>query len=101
MKKKNLISEIKKAIKNYGWLNSATLNWDSDIIFNSMGNHCQLIDTLKSDSVGVTEYIHEQETATFSVNYSDLSKNILMEIYHRIQEMELYEIETLIANKTV
>ena len=92
MKKSELISEIKKTIKQYGWLTSKDLDWDSDIIFNSIGgDHYQLIDTLTDDCVSVTEYIHEEVQGTLNFDYADLSKDFLMEIYHRLQQAEMEE----------
>ena len=85
MNKEAKISECKRIIGDWGFVNTAELELDCSPCVRSVGNGKQnvsdLIESFSTDSVEVVVYNDEIEVSTYDLLYEDLDDDILDEVW--------------------
>ena len=82
MQKRTLIKSIRNIISEFGSFKINEVEFENSILLKSIKkDHVLMIEGLDNKGVQVTEYVHETEVDTFNVDYEDLSKDVLEEVF--------------------
>jgi hypothetical protein len=92
MNKEEKIADIKRIIKNWGSTTTSELELCSSPCIMSTGNKTnvsQLVEGFNADDVDVISYVNETEVSDDSLEYEELSDDIIDEIHSIILDYEV------------
>ena len=88
MNREEKIADIKRIIKTYGSTSPMDLDLGGSPCIMSTGNVSQLIEGFNEDNVDVVSYVNETEVSEDSLEYEDLSDDIIDEIHSIMEDYE-------------
>lgn len=91
MNREEKIAEIKRIIKVWGSTTTCELELDSSPCIMSVGNKTnvsQLIEGFNEDDVDVVSYVNETEVSDDTLEYEELSDEIIDEIHSIMEDYE-------------
>ena len=97
MNREEKIADIKRIIKVWGSTTPAELELNSSPCILSTGNKTnvsQLIEGFNEDDVEVVSYVNETPVSEDSIEYEDLSDDIIDEIHSIIEDYETDSVKT-------
>ena len=90
MQKEIIIKKIQTIVSNYGSFSVSDVEYEgTGIMLNEINkDHVVMIEKIDSNDVDTIEYVHDIETSKNSIQFEDLSEEILEEILTLAQNYE-------------
>lgn len=89
MQKRTLIRKIQRIIEEYGQLNACELELDSfPVIKDVSENAVQLAESFNMNDAKAVLYVNSEEVDEEYIEYKDLKKDVLEEIYFALEQYD-------------